>query len=457
MSILLGCIADDFTGACDLAGILARSGVRVNLRLGVPSDNDINDVAPFEIIALKCRTLGIDKALSSVSDAQAWLTQHKAQRFFWKYCSTFDSTATGNIGPIAEAMLDSFSRTSLNSAKKDYRTTIYCPAFPENARSVYMSNLFVGEQLLAESPMKDHPLTPMTDSNLCRLLDTQVSGSVAAITWPTVSRGPEHIRNALDAHTENGVRHVVIDAVTADDLLSIVRATEHLAMLTGGSALAMHLPALFRVRGWLKDDDQADLPEPPAGKQLILSGSCSSMTQRQVSAQASLAPSFQIDPLSLARKDQLREARDWLAQTLAKCVPSSKIDNAVDAPMIYATAGKEEVAAAQSELGVAVAGELVEQALATLAQDAIDKDVRQLLVAGGESSGAVAQALALNSLRVGAEIAPGVPWTYADLGNETIAIALKSGNFGGEHFFKDAFSTLYESQQQPGKDSTSSR
>ena len=447
MSILLGCIADDFTGASDLAGILARSGVRVNLRLGVPNDNDVHDVAPFEIIALKCRTLGINEALSSVSEAQAWLTRHKAQRFFWKYCSTFDSTATGNIGPIAEAMLDTIAATSLNTAKKDYRTTIYCPAFPENARSVYMSNLFVGEQLLAESPMKDHPLTPMKDSNLCRLLDTQVSGAVAAITWPTVSGGPEPIRNALDAHTGNGIRHVVIDAVTADDLLNIVRATEHLAMLTGGSALAMHLPALFRVRGWLKDEDQADLPEPPVGKRLILSGSCSSMTQRQVSAQASQAPSFQIDPLSLARKDQLREARDWLAQTLTKSATSSETDNAAGAPMIYATADIEAVTAAQSELGAAAAGELVEQALATLAQDAIDQGVRQLLVAGGESSGAVAQALALDSLRVGTEIAPGVPWTYAELGDDKIAIALKSGNFGGEHFFKDAFSTLYESQQ----------
>ena len=447
MSILLGCIADDFTGATDLAGILARSGVRVNLRLGVPAESDSNDVAPFEIIALKCRTQGIDKALSSVADAQAWLTKHEAQRFFWKYCSTFDSTATGNIGPVAEAMLDTFASTSQNTAKKDHRTTIYCPAFPENGRSVYMSNLFVGNQLLAESPMKDHPLTPMKDSNLCRLLEPQVSSSVGAITWPTVSQGPEEIRSALNSHSQNAVRHVVIDAVTADDLLNIVRASEHLALLTGGSALAMHLPALFRVRGWLKEDDQVVFPKPPPGKQLILSGSCSSMTQQQVAAQTLLAPSFKIDPLSLARNGQLTEARSWLVQSLADSSASTENTNAAATPIVYATADSEAVAAAQNELGAEKAGEIVEKALATLAQDGIEHGVRQLVVAGGESSGAVAQALAIDSLRVGAEIAPGVPWTYADLGDETLAIALKSGNFGGEHFFNEAFVALYDRPQ----------
>jgi len=442
MSILLGCIADDFTGATDLAGILARSGVRVNLRLGVPTDDDPMDVAAFEIIALKCRTQALDQALNDIAEAQAWLTQHHAQRFFWKYCSTFDSTASGNIGPISEAMLKTFASTSENSANKEHKTTIYCPAFPENGRSIYMSNLFVGDQPLAESPMKDHPLTPMKDSNLCRLLSPQVSSKVAAITQPTVAQGADSIRQALDTFSQDGIQHVVIDAVNGDDLLAIVRATEHLALLTGGSALALHLPALFRVRGWLKDTDQADLPVPPPGKQLILSGSCSSMTQKQVAAQATIAPSFKIDPLGLARNEQLNEARTWLAQTLDLATSSSATKNTDSAPLIYATADSTAVANAQNELGKEAAGQIVEQALANLAKDAVDQGVRQLVVAGGETSGAVAQALALNSLRVGKEIAPGVPWTYADYNNDTLAIALKSGNFGDEHFFNTAFACL---------------
>jgi len=310
-----------------------------------------------------------------------------------------------------------------------------------------MSNLFVGEQLLAESPMKDHPLTPMRDSNLCRLLTPQVSGPVAGITWPTVTQGPDEIRTALKAHSDAGIQHVVIDAVSSDDLLNIVRATEHLALLTGGSALAMHLPGLFRVRGWLKDADQVAPEKPPVGKQLVLSGSCSSMTQAQVAAQKAKAPSFQIDPLKLTRNDQLAEAREWLAQKLHAVEASTATSNVGLAPLVYATADSESVTKAQNEIGVEAAGNIVENALAQLAQDSIDLGVRQLVVAGGESSGAVAQALKLKSLRVGTEITPGVPWTYADIANETFAIALKSGNFGEEHFFSEAFTALYNNDQ----------
>ncbi|WP_424988789.1 3-oxo-tetronate kinase [Microbulbifer sp. S227A] len=416
MTTVLGCIADDFTGATDLAGLLARSGVRVSLRIGVPAAPP-SDPAAFEVIALKSRTAPVAEAVAECRAALAWLQDAGARRFFWKYCSTFDSTAEGNIGPVAEALM----------ADLDSDQTIYCPAFPENGRSIFMGNLFVGRQPLAESPMKDHPLTPMRDSNLMRLLEPQVTRPVGLADRLTVARGPEALRAELDALKARNVAHVVVDAVANEDLGVIAEACRDMPLITGGSAVAMPLPALYLADGTLSADaPKATAPRLGTGT-IVLSGSCSAMTNKQVADYTSRGvPAFQLDPLALAESGPQR-ALDWLA--------SQNLDAA---PIIYATANPESVRAAQQKLGVAGAGEIVEATLSACAVAARDAGARRVIVAGGETSGAVTKALGVSQLDIGAEIAPGVPWTYCRSGGHQIALTLKSGNFGTETFFSDA-------------------
>ncbi|MEZ5791056.1 MAG: four-carbon acid sugar kinase family protein [Nitratireductor sp.] len=420
MATLMGCIADDFTGATDLAGLLARSGVRVSLRMGVP-DYVPDDTASFEVIALKCRTSPVSEAVSQCLAALAWLKAAGASRIFWKYCSTFDSTPVGNIGPVAEALM----------AELGTDQTIYCPAFPENGRSVYMGNLFVGRLPLAESPMRDHPLTPMRDSNLMRLLEPQVMNPVGLVDHLQVSRGPEAIRTALGELAGQGIAHVVVDAIADSDLSTIAEACRNMVLMTGGSALAMPLPALYERDGLLGNDAvRQDLPKTKA-RGLVLSGSCSAMTRAQVAHYLGTGvPGFRLDPLQLA-EDGTRQALTWLeGQDLSKM------------PLFYATAEPDSVRAAQQKLGVAKAGSIVEDALAGIAIRARQLGARRFVVAGGETSGAVTRALDVHRLDIGEEIAPGVPWCFAQSDGHYIAIALKSGNFGQEGFFADALSRL---------------
>lgn len=419
MKTVLGCIADDFTGATDLAGLLARSGVRVNLRIGIPKDPP-SDTAAFEVIALKSRTAPVAEAVAQARAALKWLQAAGAQRFFWKYCSTFDSTAAGNIGPVAEALMADLGTDQ----------TIYCPAFPENGRSIFMGNLFVGESPLAESPMKDHPLTPMRDSNLMRLLAPQVTRPVGLANRLTVAKGAKALRDRLADLAAQGIAHVVVDAVANDDLDTIAKACRDMPLMTGGSAVAMPLPALYLADGTLS----ADAPRAPkpqlAPETVILSGSCSAMTRALVNAYP--GPKHRLDPLDLAANGP-QAALDWLAtQDLAQ------------APLIYATAEPDAVRAAQAKLGTAQAGEIVERALSNLATAARDQGARRFVVAGGETSGAVTQALDVTHLTIGAEIAPGVPWCFATSAGDPIAITLKSGNFGTETFFADALQRLAE-------------
>jgi uncharacterized protein YgbK (DUF1537 family) len=417
VAVLLGAIADDFTGATDLAGLLARSGARVSLRIGVPQDPP-QDTAPYEVIALKIRTVRSADAVTQAEAALAWLQKAGAAQLFWKYCSTFDSTAEGNIGPVAEALM-----TQLGADQ-----TIYCPAFPENGRSIFMGNLFVGQHPLAESPMKDHPLTPMRDSNLMRLLRPQVSGEVGLVDRLCVARGVDAVRAELARLAAAGVAHVVVDAVADADLDVIAAACRDFKLLTGGSALAMPLPGLHRASGLLQDAGGGPGWQAPQGGALILSGSCSAMTQKQVAAYQRHAPSLQLDPLRLAQ-DGVQPALDWLA-------------GQGGTPLIFATAAPEKVKAAQEQLGRDRAGALVEDALARIAVFARDRGVRRIVVAGGETSGAVTKALGVTRLDIGSEIAPGVPWCACDSGGARMALALKSGNFGAEDFFATALHTL---------------
>lgn len=416
MTTVLGCIADDFTGATDLAGLLARSGMRVSLRIGVPDTPPV-ETAAFEVIALKSRTAPVAEAVAETRAALKWLKAAGASRFFWKYCSTFDSTSDGNIGPVAEALMADLGTDQ----------TIYCPAFPENGRSIFMGNLFVGQQPLAESPMKDHPLTPMTDSNLMRLLEPQVTQSVGLADRLTVAQGASVLRSELDQLKAKGVAHVIVDAVANSDLEIIADACRDMPLMTGGSAVAMPLPALYLADGTLSAEAQsARAPQLGAGT-IVLSGSCSAMTNKQVADYTSRGvPAFQLDPLALAENGP-QKALDWLQH--------QDLDAA---PLIYATANPESVRAAQAKLGVEGAGKIVEATLSACAVAARDHGARRVIVAGGETSGAVTKALGVTQLDIGAEIAPGVPWTYCSSGGHQIALSLKSGNFGTETFFIDA-------------------
>lgn len=419
MKTVMGCIADDFTGATDLAGLLARSGVRVNLRIGVP-ETEPSDTAAFEVIALKSRTAPVSEAVSECREALAWLKKAGAVRFFWKYCSTFDSTVDGNIGPVSEALM----------ADLDTDQTIYCPAFPENGRSIFMGNLFVGELPLSESPMKDHPLTPMRDSNLMRLLTPQVTKPVGLANRLCVEKGPDALKKRLAELQSEGVAHVIVDAVANDDLKTIAATCRDMPLLTGGSAVAMPLPQLYLEDGTLSSDAGcAMVSDFPAGA-IVLSGSCSAMTQAQVQRFSKKAPSFRLDPETLV-DNGAQSAKEWLSQ-----------QNPGDTPLIYATAEPEAVRRVQDKLGVAEAGRLVEDALAALAVEARNLGIRRFVVAGGETSGAVTKALDVDRMTIGEEIAPGVPWTYCRSGGHEIALTLKSGNFGQETFFSDALEKL---------------
>ena len=417
---ILGCIADDFTGATDIAGLLARSGVKVSLRVGVP-DHPPTETSPFEIVALKSRTVPVAEAITQARAALAWLRAAGAQRFFWKYCSTFDSTPEGNIGPVAEALM----------ADLETDQTIYCPAFPENGRSIFMGNLFVGQQPLSESPMKDHPLTPMRDSNLMRLLEPQVTRPVGLTDRLTVAKGAPALRASLEALRADGIAHIVVDAVANADLETIAAACRDMPLMTGGSAVAKPLPALYLADGLLAAGAQKKEKQTFGPEAILLSGSCSAMTNAQVAEyRATGAPGYHLDPLELTQSGE-GPVLDWLAQ-----------QDLASAPLIYATADPASVRAAQEKLGRDAVGELIEQTLAACAVAARDAGARRIIVAGGETSGAVTKALGISQLDIATEIAPGVPWTYCTSGGHRIALALKSGNFGKLTFFTDAQTVL---------------
>ena len=417
---ILGCIADDFTGATDIAGLLARSGVKVSLRIGVP-DHPPTETSPFEIVALKSRTAPVAEAITQARAALAWLRAAGAQRFFWKYCSTFDSTPEGNIGPVAEALM----------ADLETDQTIYCPAFPENGRSIFMGNLFVGQQPLSESPMKDHPLTPMRDSNLMRLLEPQVTRPVGLTDRLTVAKGAPALRASLEALRADGIAHIVVDAVANADLETIAAACRDMPLMTGGSAVAKPLPALYLADGLLAAGAQKKEKQTFGPEAILLSGSCSAMTNAQVAEyRATGAPGYHLDPLELTQSGE-GPVLDWLAQ-----------QDLASAPLIYATADPASVRAAQEKLGRDAVGELIEQTLAACAVAARDAGARRIIVAGGETSGAVTKALGISQLDIATEIAPGVPWTYCTSGGHRIALALKSGNFGKPTFFTDAQTVL---------------
>lgn len=424
MAVLLGCIADDFTGGTDLAGMLVKHGMRTVQMIGVPSGPVPDDIDAI-VIALKSRTIPAEEAKSESRAALKWLQAQGCRQFYFKYCSTFDSTPRGNIGPVAEALMDEL----------DTDFTIACPAFPANQRTIYKGHLFVGDVLLSDSGMRNHPLTPMTDANLVRVLQAQVGGKVGLVEHGTVVAGAAAIAERFATLRREGVRFAIVDALANDDLLALGEACAELPLVTAGSGVALGLPPNFRRAGLLGDATGAATLPATGGRRAVIAGSCSVATQSQVAAMKAVRPTFQVDARALARGDDVvAAALDWAIPRLT------------DGPvLIYATATPEAVRAVQAELGVEAAGALVETALAEIAQGLVAAGVGQLIVAGGETSGAVVKALGVAGLRIGPEIDPGVPWTVALTASaeaRPLALALKSGNFGATDFFLKAWECL---------------
>jgi uncharacterized protein YgbK (DUF1537 family) len=419
--MLLGAIADDFTGATDLCSMLVRGGMRTVQLIGVPRGGEPVPDVDAVVVALKSRTAPVRQAIEESLTALQWLRTAGCQQFFFKYCSTFDSTDAGNIGPVGDALI----------AALGCGFALACPAFPANARSVYQGYLFVGSVLLNESGMEHHPLTPMTDANLVRVLSRQTDGTVGLVPYATVERGALAIGQAMTALREQGRRYAIVDAVSDAHLMAIGEAAASHALLTGGSGVSMGLPENFRRAGKLAEHDAASLPAVP-GHAAVLAGSCSRATLGQIDYAREHVPVLKLDPLAMPDVSRMvAVARDWLTDKLG-AMPV----------VIAASAPPEEVAELQKRLGRDAAGVLIEQTLAQIGEDLVARGARRMVVAGGETAGAVASRLRVRSLRIGGEIDTGVPWTYAEGSGVPLLMALKSGNFGAHDFFLKAFEML---------------
>ncbi len=436
--LLLGCIADDFTGATDLANNLVRAGMRVVQTIGLPADGQAPDAdghapeADALVVALKSRTIAASDAVAQSLAACRWLRAQGAEQIYFKVCSTFDSTPAGNIGPVLAALMDELQ----------CRFSIATPAFPDNGRTVFKGHLFVGDVLLSDSGMRHHPLTPMTDANLLRVLQAQLDPAggrqVGLIDHRSVATSAAAVGERIAALQEQGVAMAIADAVSNDDLMRLGAAAKGMAVVCAGSGLAIGLPANWGIR---PSAAAAVLPAA-AGRRAIVSGSCSSATQAQVAAFIAAAGSaWALDPLS----EDAEDAEDATTSAIAAWAQQQWQARPDQPLLVYSTADTAAVAQVQASLGVAAAGARVERALAAAARALVAQGAGQLIVAGGETSGACVQALQIDRLRIGAQIDPGVPWCHAALPlrpDSGLHLALKSGNFGGSDFFSRAFALL---------------
>ncbi len=420
--MILGVVADDLTGATDVALMLSRHGMKTVQAIGAPSrEIDFGD-AEAVVVALKSRTIPAQEAIVLSIAAASALRSAGAEQLLFKYCSTFDSTDKGNIGPVAEALLDLIGSD----------LTIACPAFPAAGRSIYQGHLFVGDMLLSDSPMKDHPLTPMRDANLVRVLQRQVEAKVGLIPFATVERGVAAVRDGFEKARSQGKRVVIVDAISDEHLRVIGSACANMPLITGGSGIAMGLPDNFRAAGKLAAHSPVSTLAAPAGKSVILAGSCSSATRGQIHVAIEAGtPALQLDPLAIA------------AGTItADAVAAWVMENTTVRPaLVYSSADPSVVRDVQDKLGVERAGALVERLLADVGRSLLANGFTRFLVAGGETSGAVVGALGVTALQIGPEIDPGVPWTLG-IGAPQVALALKSGNFGAPDFFLKAWARL---------------
>ena len=424
-NIGLGCIADDFTGATDLANNLVRGGMRVVQTIGVPTEPTHSDAwadVDAVVVALKSRTIPASDAVAQSLSALRWLQSLGAEQIYFKYCSTFDSTDAGNIGPVTDALMDALGTNF----------TIACPAFPDNGRTIFKGYLFVGDELLHESGMRNHPLTPMLDSNLVRVLQTQTKRKVGLIDYKTIAAGSVAITARITELQASGISMAIVDATSNAELVEAGKAWKNMPLVTAGSGIAIGLPQNFGIHATAADIAKASRLPAAQGLQAIVSGSCSVATNAQVAKfMVQGGNAFHVDPQQLiAGSDVTAQALAWAKEQFAQS-PSKPL-------LVYATSTPEQVKAVQARLGVEKSGELIERALSTIAKGLVGLGVRQLVVAGGETSGACVQALGVTQLRIGPQIAPGVPWTHTG----ELHVALKSGNFGSVDFFSESFAEL---------------
>jgi uncharacterized protein YgbK (DUF1537 family) len=420
--LLLGCIADDLTGATDLANTLARRGMSVVQTIGVPAPGDPIPDAEAIVVALKSRTIPAKDAVALSLQACRWLKTAGARQFYFKYCSTFDSTDAGNIGPVGDALVEEL----------DAGLTTVCPAFPETGRTIYLGHLFVGRDLLSDSPMRHHPLTPMKDANLVRVLSRQTRSRVDLVPIETVRHGASAMSAAFGALTRKLVRYAVIDAIEDNDLLTLGAACAEMKLMTGGSGAAIGLPENFRQAGLIPKRDAVAPLDSVGGLGAVVAGSSSQATMGQIAAFRARHPALALDPLKLSEnfEQAVAAALHWATPKLG----SGPV-------LVHAGGAPQDVKAVQDKLGRERAGELVENALARIAQGLVEAGVRRLVVAGGETSGAVVQGLGIETLQIGPQIDPGVPACLA-IGTPKLALALKSGNFGMADFFMKALDVL---------------
>ncbi|MEP4195536.1 MAG: 3-oxo-tetronate kinase [Aliishimia sp.] len=412
--MLLGCIGDDFTGSSDLANTLSKQGMRSVQYTGVPSEPAQPDVAAG-IIALKTRSNDPKEAVRQSLEALAWLQEQGCEQFFFKYCSTFDSTAHGNIGPVADALADAL----------DAHKVIVCPAFPGTGRSIYQGHLFVNDTLLNESGLQNHPLTPMTDPDLRRWLAPQTRHSVGHVDANAVLKGTQAIKDALSAEHDAGKRLIVVDALRDEDLLQIGAAADGLPLITGGSGVALGLPRNFAKRGQIANAGGGWRGE--TGKCVALSGSCSNATRAQVALHSKTNPSYEIN------------ARDVINGVLYARTVADWLMDAEGIPLAYSSADPAVVADIQAEFGREQSADALEAFFAEVSRQLVVGGIRKILTAGGETSGAIVEGLQLTTLEIGPEIDPGVPALRA---SEKLVIALKSGNFGAPDYFMKAAGIL---------------
>ncbi|VIO72237.1 hypothetical protein CI1B_38810 [Bradyrhizobium ivorense] len=420
----LGCIADDYTGASDLANTLTRAGLRTVQTIGVPPDDLALPEVDAVVVSLKSRSIEAGLAVTRSRAAEKWLRGRGAQHVLFKICSTFDSTDAGNIGPVMDAL----------RADSADSIVLVTPAFPETGRTVYQGNLFVGAVPLNESPLKDHPLNPMHDSNLVRVLARQSKTRVGLVDLATLSRGADAVRARLKDLAAKEIGAAIIDAVFDRDLETIGQVALDHRVSVGASGIGLGLARALVAAGKAKSNAASAMPETAiGGPAACLAGSCSQATLQQIASAEKVMPVLHLDPdRVVAGKDEAQRALGW-----AK-------DRLFDGPVLIASSSTpDQVAALQSRHGRDAAGHAIEQAMADIAEGLVQSGVRRLVVAGGETSGAVVDRLRIPGFLVGAEIAAGVPVLRAvGANNGAMLLALKSGNFGGPQFFSDALALM---------------
>lgn len=418
MTLALGCIADDYTGASDLANTLTRAGLRTVQTIGVPADDLALPDVDAVVVSLKSRSIEAGLAVSRSRAAEKWLRGRGASHVLFKICSTFDSTDAGNIGPVMDAL-----RADCGEA-----VVLVTPAFPETGRTVYQGNLFVGAVPLNESPLKDHPLNPMHDSNLVRVLARQSNTQIGLVDLATVTRGAEAVRARLAELAGKDTGAAIIDAVFDRDLETIgLVAAEH-RLSVGASGIGLGLARALVSTGKVKASATGNAGAPVGGPAACLAGSCSQATLQQIANAERIMPVLHLDPdRIITGADEVQRALDWAGPRLA------------EGPVLIASSSTpDQVAALQARHGRDAAGHAIEQAMADIAESLVKSGVRRLIVAGGETSGAVVDRLKIPGFLVGVEIAAGVPVLRAVGAEKDMLLALKSGNFGGPEFFSDA-------------------